>query len=106
MENIGRFSVSLAGVSMEFFLFLFKNLANLLYGLSNLGIPLLVVSISFGVTKGDGYGGKSFCWLEDKLIWAFVVPAFLIVMVSFYIINCCYENVILMDNLIIIVFSG
>jgi hypothetical protein len=48
------------------------------------GIPLLIVAVSFGATQGEGYGTESSCWLsvENKLIWAFVGPAFLVILVG------------------------
>ena len=48
------------------------------------GIPLLIVVVSFGATQGEGYGTESSCWLsvENKLIWAFVGPAFLVILVG------------------------
>ena len=51
------------------------------------GIPLLIVVVSFGATQGEGYGTESSCWLsvENKLIWAFVGPAFLVILVGTFI---------------------
>jgi hypothetical protein len=48
------------------------------------GVPLLIVVVSFGATQGEGYGTESSCWLsvENKLIWAFVGPAFLVILVG------------------------
>ncbi|CAB4008983.1 adhesion G- coupled receptor D1-like, partial [Paramuricea clavata] len=48
------------------------------------GIPLLIVAVSFGATQGEGYGTESSCWLsvENKLIWAFVGPAFLVILAN------------------------
>ncbi|XP_060579946.1 cadherin EGF LAG seven-pass G-type receptor 1-like isoform X3 [Ruditapes philippinarum] len=52
------------------------------------GIPLVIVGISMGVTKLEGYGNESFCWLsiEDGLLWAFVGPAALIIVINFIIV--------------------
>ena len=48
------------------------------------GIPLLIVVVSLGATQGEGYGTESSCWLsvEDKVIWAFVGPASLVILVG------------------------
>jgi hypothetical protein len=48
------------------------------------GIPLLIVVVSLGATQGEGYGTESSCWLsvENKVIWAFVGPAFLVILVG------------------------
>jgi len=43
-----------------------------------------VVAISLAVTQADGYGDKDACWLDVKsgLIWAFIGPAILVILVS------------------------
>ena len=48
------------------------------------GIPLVIVAVSLGATQGEGYGTESSCWLsvENKLIWAFVGPAFIVILVG------------------------
>ncbi|CAB4005878.1 adhesion G -coupled receptor L3-like [Paramuricea clavata] len=48
------------------------------------GIPLLIVVVSLGATQGEGYGTESSCWLsvENKVIWAFVGPAFLVILAN------------------------
>ncbi|CAB4010984.1 Brain-specific angiogenesis inhibitor 3, partial [Paramuricea clavata] len=48
------------------------------------GIPLLIVVVSLGATQGEGYGTESSCWLsvENNLIWAFVGPAFLVILIN------------------------
>lgn len=45
------------------------------------GLPAVVVGISMGVTKLEGYGTEYFCWLslDNGLIWAFVGPALVII---------------------------
>ncbi|KAL3883153.1 hypothetical protein ACJMK2_029444, partial [Sinanodonta woodiana] len=50
--------------------------------------PAVIVAVSLGVTKLEGYGNKKFCWLsvEDGLIWAFVGPAALVILLNFVII--------------------
>ena len=60
-----------------------------LYLSSIAGIPLLIVVVSLAATQGDGYGTESSCWLsiENKLIWAFVGPAFLVILVSALVFN-------------------
>ena len=49
-----------------------------------LGLPAFVVSISLAVTQGRGYTDMRTCWLNTRnhVLWAFVVPALLIVSVS------------------------
>ncbi|XP_028416355.1 adhesion G-protein coupled receptor D1-like [Dendronephthya gigantea] len=48
------------------------------------GIPLLIVAVSLGATQGDGYGTETSCWLsvENKVIWAFVGPAFIVILIN------------------------
>ncbi|CAB4016253.1 adhesion G- coupled receptor D1-like [Paramuricea clavata] len=48
------------------------------------GIPLLIVVVSLGATQGKGYGTEFSCWLsvENKVIWAFVGPAFLVILAN------------------------
>ncbi|KAL4232620.1 hypothetical protein ACF0H5_007310 [Mactra antiquata] len=52
------------------------------------GIPLVIVGISLAVTELDGYGNERFCWLstDDGLLWAFVGPAALIILINFVIV--------------------
>ncbi|XP_052275533.1 adhesion G protein-coupled receptor L3-like isoform X2 [Dreissena polymorpha] len=47
-------------------------------------IPAVIVGISLGVTKTKGYGNENFCWLsiKDGLIWAFVGPTLLIILLN------------------------
>ena len=49
-----------------------------------LGFPALMVIISLSVAKAEGYGHEVACWLTaDKgLIWAFIVPALGVILVS------------------------
>ncbi|XP_053398236.1 adhesion G protein-coupled receptor L3-like [Mercenaria mercenaria] len=44
-------------------------------------IPAVIVGISLGVSKLEGYGNENFCWLtaDNGLIWAFVGPALVII---------------------------
>ena len=48
------------------------------------GFPAIVVAISLAVTQTNGYGNKEACWLDVKsgLIWGFIGPALLIILVS------------------------
>ena len=52
--------------------------------LTFLGFPAIMVLISLSVTQLKGYGHKEACWLSaDKgLIWAVVVPALGVILVS------------------------
>uniref|UniRef100_A0A3B5A9S2 Adhesion G protein-coupled receptor B2 n=1 Tax=Stegastes partitus TaxID=144197 RepID=A0A3B5A9S2_9TELE len=52
------------------------------------GLPALVVAVSVGFTRARGYGTASYCWLslEGGLLYAFVGPAAVIVLVSLYVI--------------------
>ncbi|XP_052279324.1 adhesion G protein-coupled receptor B3-like isoform X2 [Dreissena polymorpha] len=51
-------------------------------------VPAVIVGITLGVTKTEGYGNESSCWLTIKggVIWAFVGPALLVVLVNFIIL--------------------
>ena len=55
-----------------------------IYILTFLGFPAIMVIISLSVTQLKGYGHKEACWLNaDKgLIWAFIVPALGVILVS------------------------
>ena len=48
------------------------------------GFPLLIVTISLAATQADGYGSPDACWLDvpSGLIWAFIAPAIVIILVS------------------------
>ncbi|OXB77815.1 UNVERIFIED_CONTAM: hypothetical protein H355_000570, partial [Colinus virginianus] len=48
------------------------------------GLPALVVAVSVGFTRTKGYGTSSYCWLslEGGLLYAFVGPAAVIVLVN------------------------
>ena len=48
-------------------------------------MPALIVVVSLGATQADGYGTEFACWLsvESNLIWAFVGPAFFVIVVRF-----------------------
>ncbi|CAG2198997.1 unnamed protein product [Mytilus edulis] len=51
-------------------------------------VPAGIVGISASSTKLEGYGNQQFCWLtlESNLIWAFIGPALLVIMINFIII--------------------
>lgn len=54
--------------------------------LSHSGFPALIVGISLGATQTQGYGyygNQTACWLavDNGLIWAFVAPAIVILLV-------------------------
>uniref|UniRef100_A0A8C4X242 Adhesion G protein-coupled receptor B1 n=1 Tax=Eptatretus burgeri TaxID=7764 RepID=A0A8C4X242_EPTBU len=51
------------------------------------GLPALVVAISIGFTKTKGYGTANYCWLslEGGLLYAFVGPAAVVVLVNMII---------------------
>lgn len=48
------------------------------------GFPAIVVTISLAVTKAHGYGSKDICWLDvnSGLIWAFIAPALLVIVIN------------------------
>ncbi|XP_070189464.1 adhesion G protein-coupled receptor B1-like [Littorina saxatilis] len=52
------------------------------------GVPVIIVGVSMGVTKSQGYGGTVFCWLslEEGLFWAFVGPAVAALVANFVVI--------------------
>ncbi|XP_050392859.1 adhesion G protein-coupled receptor B1 [Patella vulgata] len=52
------------------------------------GIPLIIVIISTAVTRFKGYGNEHFCWLSIKggLIWAFIVPGLIVIMINAVIV--------------------
>ena len=64
-----------------------------------LGFPVIIVAISLGVTQADGYGSPESCWLDvpSGLIWAFIAPAILIILVSG---NCFTSNIFVTQLLI------
>ncbi|XP_067361288.1 adhesion G protein-coupled receptor B2 isoform X8 [Channa argus] len=51
------------------------------------GLPALVVAVSVGFTRARGYGTANYCWLslEGGLLYAFVGPAAVIVLVNMLI---------------------
>ncbi|CAC5386726.1 unnamed protein product [Mytilus coruscus] len=51
--------------------------------------PAVIVGISMGATKLDGYGNSQYCWLsiESKLIWTFVGPVLTVILYLFAVFN-------------------
>ncbi|CAC5408850.1 unnamed protein product [Mytilus coruscus] len=51
-------------------------------------VPAVIVGISAGATRLKGYGNQQFCWLtlESNLIWAFIGPALLVILINLIII--------------------
>ncbi|XP_046559270.1 adhesion G protein-coupled receptor B1-like [Haliotis rubra] len=50
--------------------------------------PAIIVGITLGTVKLDGYRGLKYCWLstERHIIWAFVGPALFIIVVNTFIL--------------------
>ena len=50
----------------------------------SLGCPAVVVAVSLAVTRAKSYGSSGTCWLDvdSGLIWAFIGPALLVILVS------------------------
>ncbi|XP_022089653.1 adhesion G protein-coupled receptor L3-like [Acanthaster planci] len=59
------------------------------------GIPLVITLISFGASN-DGYGTGNSCWLDTSsgLIWAFVAPALLVIMINLIVLAMVVRIVI------------
>ncbi|XP_060579845.1 adhesion G protein-coupled receptor L3-like [Ruditapes philippinarum] len=57
-------------------------------------VPAVIVGISLGVTKAEGYGNDKFCWLdiESGLIWSFIGPAAFIICINFIIILIVFKK--------------
>ncbi|XP_038054962.1 adhesion G protein-coupled receptor E3-like [Patiria miniata] len=51
------------------------------------GIPVIITLISFGASN-DGYGTGNSCWLDTSsgLIWAFVAPALLVIVINMIVL--------------------
>ncbi|XP_060080231.1 adhesion G-protein coupled receptor D1-like [Ylistrum balloti] len=49
-------------------------------------VPVVIVAISMGATKLEGYGNSQFCWLSvysiTGVLWAFVAPVILIIIIN------------------------
>ncbi|XP_060559091.1 adhesion G protein-coupled receptor L3-like [Ruditapes philippinarum] len=56
--------------------------------------PLVIVGVSLGVTKTEGYGNKKFCWLDidSGLIWSFIGPAAAVILVNVIIIVIVFKK--------------
>ena len=54
------------------------------YCYTSVGFPALIVVISLAATQAHGYGTSETCWLDvpSGLIWAFIAPAVIIILVS------------------------
>ena len=52
---------------------------------SRAGFPAIVVAVSLGATQTAGYGRADICWLstDSGLIWAFIGPASVVILVSY-----------------------
>ncbi|XP_060567801.1 serine-rich adhesin for platelets-like isoform X2 [Ruditapes philippinarum] len=64
-------------------------------------LPAVIVGISLAVTQTKGYGNDKSCWLsvDDGLIWAFVGPALLIILVNFILIVLVLKAIFKTKNL-------
>ncbi|XP_053385920.1 adhesion G protein-coupled receptor L3-like isoform X2 [Mercenaria mercenaria] len=51
-------------------------------------LAVIIVAVSMGVTKLEGYGTENKCWLstETGLIWAFIVPVLVIIALNVIIV--------------------
>ncbi|XP_053393402.1 adhesion G protein-coupled receptor L2-like [Mercenaria mercenaria] len=63
--------------------------------------PALIVGISLAATQTKGYGNEKSCWLsiDDGVIWAFVGPALLIILVNFILIVLVMKAIFKTKNL-------
>ncbi|XP_059150180.1 uncharacterized protein LOC131937018 [Physella acuta] len=52
------------------------------------GVPLIIVGVSLGVTRTQGYGNRENCWLmiDNGLIWAFIGPVLFVIGVNLVIL--------------------
>ncbi|XP_059154546.1 uncharacterized protein LOC131940023 isoform X2 [Physella acuta] len=52
------------------------------------GVPVVIVAISLGVTKTEGYGNEMSCWLsvDSGLIWAFIGPVLFVFVANLIIL--------------------
>ncbi|CAL1541098.1 unnamed protein product [Lymnaea stagnalis] len=52
------------------------------------GVPLVIVAVSLGITRTNGYGTLKYCWLslDGGLFWAFVGPVLLVFLVNLIIL--------------------
>ncbi|KAJ8287345.1 hypothetical protein COCON_G00000040, partial [Conger conger] len=65
------------------------------------GLPALVVAVSVGFTRARGYGSSSSCWLslEGGLLYAFVGPAAVIVLVNMLIGIVIFNKLVSKDGI-------
>ncbi|XP_065064148.1 uncharacterized protein LOC135690509 isoform X2 [Rhopilema esculentum] len=51
------------------------------------GLPIIIVALSTGI-RPDGYGTESACWisLDGGLIWAFVAPVIIVIIINFIVL--------------------
>ncbi|XP_061672881.1 adhesion G protein-coupled receptor B2 isoform X4 [Syngnathoides biaculeatus] len=65
------------------------------------GLPALVVAVSVGFTRARGYGTVSYCWLslEGGLLYAFVGPAAVIVLVNMLIGIVVFNKLMARDGI-------
>ncbi|XP_062049201.1 adhesion G protein-coupled receptor B2 isoform X2 [Lepus europaeus] len=65
------------------------------------GLPALVVAVSVGFTRTKGYGTSSYCWLslEGGLLYAFVGPAAVIVLVNMLIGIIVFNKLMARDGI-------
>ncbi|XP_006158186.1 LOW QUALITY PROTEIN: adhesion G protein-coupled receptor B2 [Tupaia chinensis] len=65
------------------------------------GLPALVVAVSVGFTRTKGYGTSSYCWLslEGGLLYAFVGPAAVIVLVNMLIGIVVFNKLVARDGI-------
>uniref|UniRef100_A0A672L5M1 Adhesion G protein-coupled receptor B3 n=2 Tax=Sinocyclocheilus grahami TaxID=75366 RepID=A0A672L5M1_SINGR len=66
------------------------------------GLPALVVAISMGFTKAKGYGTPQYCWLslEGGLLYAFVGPAAVVVLVNMVIGILVFNKLVSRDGIL------
>ncbi|XP_018602520.2 adhesion G protein-coupled receptor B2-like isoform X3 [Scleropages formosus] len=65
------------------------------------GLPALVVAVSLGFTRTRGYGTSAYCWLslQGGLLYAFVGPAALIVLVNLLIGIVIFNKLMARDSI-------
>ncbi|XP_029701393.1 adhesion G protein-coupled receptor B1-like isoform X1 [Takifugu rubripes] len=65
------------------------------------GLPALVVAVSVGFTKANGYGTVNYCWLslEGGLLYSFVGPAAAVVLVNMVIGILVFNKLVSKDGI-------
>ncbi|XP_035683821.1 adhesion G-protein coupled receptor D1-like [Branchiostoma floridae] len=78
----------------------FTHVRLLYYYLIGWGLPLLVCIVSVSIAH-SGYGEKDNCWLSTGggVIWAFVAPALVIIMVNAVILILVTREVVKLNNI-------